>query len=97
MFKPILVDLRLIDSDMFIDLPFETQLLYFYLLAHRNKEGIVINPKAIQRAIGVKESALTMLLENGYVFESDGEGEVFVVNTLKSFLEMNNYGNQESC
>ena len=97
MLKPIFVDLALVDSDMFIDLPYETQLLYFYLVVHRNKEGIVNNPKAIQRAIGVSEGALKMLFVNGYVLEADEEGEVFVVNTLKAFLEVNNNGNQESC
>lgn len=96
MLKPIFIDWALVDSDVFIDLPYETQLLYFHLVAHRNKEGIVNNPKAIQRAIGVSEGALKMLFVNGYVLEADEEGEVFVVNTLTAFKEMNDNGNQEN-
>ena len=93
MTKIVHLDLGLINSDAFLDMTAESQLLYFHFLASRNKEGIVNNPKAIQRMVGVKEDAFLMLGTNGFVFDGDEEGEIFVIDTLEAFIEVNGNGN----
>ena len=47
-----MVNIRIIDSDNFLELPLSTQALYFHLLLRADDDGFINNPKRIQRMIG---------------------------------------------
>lgn len=96
MIKFVPVDLGLINSDVFLDMSLEMQALYFYLLANKNKEGIVNNPKAIQRMLSVKDDVFWALGAIGLLLDNGKDGGVYVVSTLEEFLEVSDDGNQES-
>lgn len=59
------------DSDKFLDLPFNSQLLYFHLGMHGDVKGFV-QPKRVTRSVGLKIEDLKPLIEEGFVipFES---------------------------
>ena len=62
----------IIDSDLFLDMPMSTQLLYFHLSMRADDDGFINNPKKIQRMIGCSEDDLKMLVMKQFIipFES---------------------------
>lgn len=62
----------IIDSDVFLDMPHSTQLLYFHLAMRADDDGFINNPKNIMRMIGCKEDDLKILLTKKFLlpFES---------------------------
>ena len=62
----------IIDSDLFLDMPMSTQLLYFHLSMRADDDGFINNPKKIQRMIGCSEDDLKMLIMKQFIipFES---------------------------
>lgn len=62
----------IIDSDLFLDMPLSTQLLYFHLGMRADDDGFVNNPRKIQRSIGCNDDDMRMLIAKRFimVFES---------------------------
>ena len=62
----------IIDSDLFLDMPMSTQLLYFHLSMRADDDGFINNPKKIQRMVGCSEDDLKMLVVKQFIipFES---------------------------
>lgn len=62
----------IIDSDLFLDMPMSTQLLYFHLSMRADDDGFINNPKKIQRMVGCSEDDLKMLAVKQFIipFES---------------------------
>lgn len=62
----------IIENDIFTELSFSTQCLYFHLILKADDDGFVSSPKKILRSIGATEDDLQKLIEIGYVdlFES---------------------------
>lgn len=62
----------IIDSDLFLDMPISTQLLYFHLSMRADDDGFINNPKKIQRMVGCSEDDLKMLAVKQFIipFES---------------------------
>lgn len=58
---------QLIDSDLFLEMPSTTQLLYFHLGMRADDEGFVDAPKKIIRAVGCSEDDLKLLIAKGFV------------------------------
>ena len=56
-----------INFDDFLEMPLETQALYFHLLLRADDDGYIVNPKAILRETRSKESSLTLLTAKGYI------------------------------
>lgn len=96
MCKKIEVDLLMLGSDAFVDMPKSAQLLYFHLLINSNEEGIVNNAKAIQRAIRVDDDTINILVQENFVLETEDINEYWVVDNLGLRLEMCDYGNQKN-
>lgn len=67
-----MVNIRIIDSDNFLDLPLSSQALYFHLLMRADDDGFINNPKRIQRLIGGSEDDFKLLVAKKYIitFES---------------------------
>ena len=61
----------IIDSDLFLDMPLSSQLLYFHLGMWADDEGFVNNPHKIQRSVGCSDDDLKMLEEKGFVIPFD--------------------------
>lgn len=63
---------KIIDSDLFLDMPLSTQALYFHLSMRADDEGFVNNPKKILRMINATVDDMNVLLTKQFVikFES---------------------------
>jgi hypothetical protein len=73
MFSP-----NIVATDMFLDMPASTQLLYFHLGMHADDDGFV-GPKKVMRMVGAGQDDLAILVAKNYVipFES---GVVVITN-----------------
>jgi hypothetical protein len=58
-------------SDSFLDMPGETQLLYFHLSMNADDDGFVGNPKMVQRSIGSSEDSLRLLIAKKFIISFD--------------------------
>lgn len=62
-------NMKICDSDAFLDMPLSTQALYFHLNMRADDDGFVGNPKRIQRTIGASEDDLKLLKAKRFVLE----------------------------
>jgi len=62
----------IIDSDVFLEMPHSTQLLYFHLSMRADDDGFINNPKNIMRIVSCKEDDLKILIAKQFIlpFES---------------------------
>ena len=67
-----MMSMKIIDTDLFLELPSTTQLLYFHLLLRGDDDGFIDKPKTIIKIVGCKSEDMNMLVRNGFVipFES---------------------------
>lgn len=82
MTKDFSIDLNLVNSDEFLAMPKDAQLLYYNLLVNQDENGNVHNAKAIQRALRVDKDSLMVLEEKGYINEADDIIGYTVTNCL---------------
>lgn len=63
---------NVIDSDLFLEMPITSQLLYFHLSMRADDDGFINKPKSIMRLIGCKDDDMKVLISNQFVipFES---------------------------
>ncbi len=59
--------LKIVDSDLFLDMPLSSQCLYFHLSMRADDDGFVDNPKKIIKIIGANEDDLKSLITKGFV------------------------------
>ena len=59
--------LKIVDSDLFLDMPLSSQCLYFHLSMRADDDGFVNNPKKIIKIIGANEDDLKILITKGFV------------------------------
>ncbi|MFL0269245.1 DnaD domain protein [Candidatus Clostridium radicumherbarum] len=64
--------LRIVDTDLFLDMPISTQLLYFHLAMRADDDGFVSNPKKIMRLINCSDDDMKILILKKFIipFES---------------------------
>lgn len=62
-----LIDSKIVDSDMFLDLPLSSQSLYFHLCLKADDDGFIDNPKTIQRSLGCTNDDLKLLFAKEYI------------------------------
>ena len=64
--------LKIIDSDLFLDMPISSQLFYFHLSMRADDDGFVSNPKKIMKYINCSDDDMKILLAKKFVipFES---------------------------
>lgn len=58
---------KIIDSDIFLDMPQTSQLLYFHLAMRTDDDGFVGNPKKIMRMIGSADNDLSVLVGKAFI------------------------------
>lgn len=61
-----------VNSDIFLDMPATTRMLYFHLGMEADDDGFLNNPKGLVRYFGASQDDLKMLISKGFVipFES---------------------------
>lgn len=57
--------LKIIDTDIFLEMPLSAQALYFHMGMRADDEGFIGNPKKIMRMVGAREDDLSILLAKG--------------------------------
>ncbi len=62
---------RVVDSDAFLDMPMQAQLLYFHLSMRADDDGFVNNVKSLMRMCGNKEDDLLALCDGGFIILFD--------------------------
>jgi hypothetical protein len=65
-------NIKITDSDDFLDLPLDMQALYFHLSMVADDDGFIVGAKSVARKIGVQAEALQELIKNRFLikFES---------------------------
>lgn len=58
-------------SDAFLDMPSESQLLYFHLGMNADDDGFISNAKMVQRVLGASDDALKILLAKKFIIPFD--------------------------
>lgn len=61
----------IIDSDLFLDMPMSTQLLYFHLAMRADDDGFINNPKKIQRMVGCSDDDIRILISKQLIIPFD--------------------------
>lgn len=63
---------NIIDSDLFLEMPVSTQLLYFHLAMRADDDGFINSPKRISRTVGCSDDDLKLLIAKQFIipFES---------------------------
>jgi hypothetical protein len=63
--------LKIIDTDLFLDMPMTARLLYYDLSMRADDDGFVASPKKIQRMIGCSDDDLKLLIAKQFVIPFD--------------------------
>lgn len=58
---------KVIDTDIFLDLPLSTQVLYFHLSMRADDDGFIAAPKRIMRLIGCTNDEIKLLIVQGFL------------------------------
>lgn len=61
----------IIDSDLFLDMPATTQMLYFHFAMRADDDGFINNPKRIMRMIGSSDDDMKILISKQFVIPFD--------------------------
>jgi hypothetical protein len=67
MAKRRMINLRVVDTDDFLDMPQTTQLLYYNLAMRADDDGFVANPKRIMRMTGGNDDDYKVLIAKRYI------------------------------
>jgi len=64
--------LKIIDTDLFLDMPSSSQLLYFHLSMRADDDGFVASPKKIKKMVNCSDDDLKILTSKNFIipFES---------------------------
>lgn len=67
-----MISQKIVDSDLFLDMPLSTQALYLHLLVRADDDGFIDNPRRIRRMIGASDDDVRILIAKSFVlpFES---------------------------
>lgn len=64
-----MVSKKIVDSDLFMDMPQSTQVLYFHLLLRADDEGFVGNPRNIMRIACSSDDDYKILIAKKFIIE----------------------------
>ncbi|GAA0115245.1 hypothetical protein UT300016_09720 [Clostridium senegalense] len=63
--------LKIIDTDLFLDMPVTARLLYYDLSMRADDDGFVASPKKIQRMVGSSDDDLRLLVAKQFIIPFD--------------------------
>lgn len=90
-----MVNIRIIDSDHFLELPLSSQALYFHLLMRADDDGFINNPKRIQRLIGGSEDDFKLLVAKKYIITFDSGVIVIKHWRMHNYIKPDRYHETE--
>ncbi|NKC68970.1 hypothetical protein [Vagococcus fluvialis] len=61
----------LINNDIFMEMPIESQALFFHLIFNTDKEGFYPTANTIVRALGIGSENLDILEKNSFIEKND--------------------------
>lgn len=83
--------LKIVDSDLFLDMPLSSQCLYFHLSMRADDDGFVNNPKKIIKIIGANEDGLKILIAKGFVIVFE-QGIIVITHwKINNFIRKDRY------
>ena len=83
--------LKIVDSDLFLDMPLSSQCLYFHLSMRADDDGFVNNPKKIIKIIGANEDDQKILIAKGFVIVFD-QGIIVITHwKINNFIRKDRY------
>lgn len=59
--------LQVVDTDLFLEMPSSSQLLYFHLAMRADDDGFVASPRKIMKMLGCSEDDMKLLIAKGFV------------------------------
>ena len=63
--------LKIVDTDLFLEMPSSTQNLYFHLSMRADDDGFISSPKKIMRFVGCSEDDMKILIAKQFVIPFD--------------------------
>lgn len=83
--------IHVIDTDLFMDMPMSSQLLYFHLALRSDDDGFVGSPKKIKNMIGASDDDLKLLIAKQYVIPFDDGALVIKHWRVHNTIRMDRY------
>ncbi len=83
--------IKIIDSDLFLDMPLSSQCLYFHLSMRADDDGFIDNPKKITKFIGANDDDLKILISKGFVITFERGIIVITHWKINNFLRKDRY------
>lgn len=84
-------NIKIVDSDAFLDMPLSTQCLYFHLNMRADDDGFVGNPKRIQRLVGATDDDLKLLIAKRFILTFENGVIVIKHWRMHNTLSTNRY------
>ena len=81
----------IVDSDLFIDMPVTSRLLYYDLGMRADDDGFVNAPKKIMRMIGASQDDLKILIQRGFIIPFDSGVIVISHWRVHNYLRKDTY------
>ena len=81
----------IVDSDLFIDMPVTSRLLYYDLGMRADDDGFVNAPKKIMRMIGASQDDLKILIQRGFIIPFDSGVIVICHWRVHNYLRKDTY------
>jgi len=82
MAKRRMFSIEITESDSFCDMPLSAQALYFHLGMYADDDGVVNNPKKLQRSLGASVDDLKLLVAKRFIIPIQ-ESEIVVIKHWK--------------
>lgn len=80
-----------IDSDLFLEMPATTQMLYFHLAMRADDDGFINKPRAIMNMLGVKDDDMKLLITKKFVISFDSGVMVIKHWRIHNYLQKDRY------
>ena len=84
----------IIESDMFTDMPAESQMLYVRLILAADDDGFVSNPRTIMRGCGASNDAMLLLINKKFVLSFEkGDNFVYLIKhwRIHNYIKSDRY------
>lgn len=81
----------IIDSDLFLDMPQSTQLLYFHLSMRADDDGFINNPKSIMRNVKCNEDDLKLLTAKQFIIPFENGVVVIKHWRIHNYIKSDRY------
>lgn len=82
---------RITESDVFLDMPSSSQMLYFHLSMNADDDGFVSNPRKIQRMCGASNDDYSLLIMKRFILVFDSGVIVIKHWRMHNYIQSDRY------